>query len=191
MRSDNGKLEHSVKGAHFILWVANPVLSGIQESLIIILETQLYYRWDCEIMFGLATSSTHIVHLPPSQSRCPHSAPCHSSTAPSDMLELPSRQPAHSSLPIQFKNWNISTFTKTSNKAVWQRTGFWFLSFYHSLSLSSTCNGFNGLWLEIYAPGWGAGMGSAPCRNPVGIYFQALAAMLSTLTSTWHDVSHD
>lgn len=76
------------------------------------------------MMFGLATSSTPSVHLPPSQIRCPRSAPRHSSTAPSDMLKLPSRQSAPSSLPIQFKNCNISTGTKASkSEAVRQRTG--------------------------------------------------------------------
>lgn len=37
------------------------------------------------------------------------------------MLEPPSRQSAHSSLPIQFKNGNISTRTKASNEAVRQK----------------------------------------------------------------------
>lgn len=40
MRSDNSKLEHSERGARFSLLGSDSLLSGIQESLMIIPETQ-------------------------------------------------------------------------------------------------------------------------------------------------------
>lgn len=175
MRSANGKLEHSDPD--------QSTFQPLSHRSCTFRYTRVTYNylwntasqeWDCEIMFGLATSSTHIVHLPPSQSHCPHSAPRHSSIAPSDMLKLPSHQSAHLSLPIQLKK-KTATFLHVhkgfKQGHVTKDKVFDFLLF------SSPCYGFNWLRLEVHTPGWGAGMWSAPCRNAMAISFQALAAM--------------
>lgn len=153
MRSDNGKMKHSDPDRSTF-----QPLSHWSCTFRYIRVTYNYpwntasQWWDCVlIMFGLATSSTHIVHLPPNQSCCPHSAPRHSSTAPSDMLKLPSHQSAHLSLPIQLKKKKTATFLHVhkgfKQGHVTKDKVFDFLSF------SSPCYGFNWLWLEVHAPG--------------------------------------